>query len=95
MWGYLKFLPFLGKKPKPFLPTTAPSKILTLFPTTVFFKITFEPIEQFFPIITLSSIIELCPIKLLLPIFTFLPIKTFKPIVIDFYLIIVWFDESI
>ena len=44
MCGYLMFEFPPGKKPKPFLPTTAPSKILTLFPTIVFFKITFEPI---------------------------------------------------
>ena len=44
--GYLKFCPFLGKKPKPFLPITAPSKIFTLFSIIVFI-ITFEPIVQF------------------------------------------------
>ena len=30
IWGYLKFEPLFGKKPKPFFPITQPSKILTL-----------------------------------------------------------------
>ena len=33
------FLFLLGKKPKPFLPITAPSKTFTLFPIIVFFII--------------------------------------------------------
>ena len=59
--GYLIFLLLLGKKPKPFLPIIQPSKISTLFFIIVFLIITFEPIEQLSPIITLLSIIELCP----------------------------------
>ena len=55
--GYLKFFFLSGKKPKPFLPITHPSKILTLFLITVFLIITFEPIEQSSPITTLLSII--------------------------------------
>ena len=59
MCGYLVFLSLLGKKPKPFLPITHPSKIFTLFLTIVFLIITLEPMEQFEPIITFFSIIVL------------------------------------
>ena len=44
-----------------------------------FFKITWEPIIQFFPIETLCSIIVLLPIIELLPNLTFFPIKTLLP----------------
>ena len=50
---------FIGKKPNPFLPITQPSKIETLFLINVFLIITFDPIEQLSPIITLLSIIVL------------------------------------
>ena len=73
------FFSLLGKKPKPFLPTTHPSKILTLSLTIVFLIITLEPMEQFEPIITFFSMIVLWPIKQFFPILTFLPIKTFFP----------------
>ena len=73
------FFSLLGKKPKPFLPTTHPSKMLTLSLIIVFLIITLEPIEQFEPIITFFSMIVLWPIKQFFPILTFLPIKTFFP----------------
>ena len=79
MCGYLIFPLLFGKKPKPFFPIIHPSKILTLFFIIVFLIITFDPIEQLSPIITLLSKIELCPIKQFLPILTFLPIKTYLP----------------
>ena len=78
-WGYLKFESLLGKKPNPFFPITHPSKIWTLFLINEFLIITFEPIEQLFPITTFFSIIELWPIKQFEPILTFSPIKTFFP----------------
>ena len=53
------FFSLFGKKPKPFLPITHPSKILTLSFITVFLIITLEPIEQFEPTITFFSIIVL------------------------------------
>ena len=66
-----------GKKPNPFFPITAPSKIRTLLPIMEFFIITLLPISQLFPIITLLSIIVLWPIWVFLPILTFLPINIF------------------
>ena len=77
--GYLIFFLLLGKKPKPFFPITHPSKILTELLIIVFLIITFEPIEQLSPMITLLSKIVLWPIKHFFPILTFLPIKTFFP----------------
>tara|TARA_Y100000590_G_scaffold466226_1_gene640913 strand:+ start:332 stop:523 length:192 start_codon:yes stop_codon:yes gene_type:complete len=59
MCGYLIFLFLVGKNPNPFFPIIAPSSMDTLFPTNVFLIITFEPMMQLFPIITLLSIIEL------------------------------------
>ena len=50
-----------------------------LFPITVFFKITLEPITQFLPIITSCSTIVLGPKTVFLPILTFLPTKTLFP----------------
>ena len=58
MCGYRKFFPFFGKKPNPFLPITAPSKILTLLPTTVF-----PYAEVPLLIVTNSRIITLLPIS--------------------------------
>ena len=49
----------VGKKPKPFLPITHPSKIFTSSLTIVFLIITLEPIEQLAPITTFFSIIVL------------------------------------
>ncbi len=69
----------LGKKPNPFFPITQPSKILMLFFMIVFLIITFDPIEQLFPITTFFSIIELCPIEQFFPIFTFFPTNTLFP----------------
>ncbi len=57
--GYLLFLLFEGKKPKPFFPITQLSKTVTLFFIIEFLKIVFEPILQLFPIFTFFSIIEL------------------------------------
>ena len=57
IWGYLKFEPLLGKKPKPFFPITQPSKICTLFLINEFLIITFDPIVQLSPIFTFFSII--------------------------------------
>ena len=48
IWGYLKFFILSGKKPKPFFPTIAPSKIFVLLPISVFFIITLLPILQLF-----------------------------------------------
>ena len=62
MWGYLIFLFLPGKKPKPFFPIIAPSKMFVLLPTIEFFNITLLPILQLFPIFTFDSIIELLPI---------------------------------
>ena len=53
------FFSLSGKKPKPFFPIIHPSRMHTLFLTIVFLRITFEPIEQLSPIITLLSMIEL------------------------------------
>jgi len=77
--GYRKFLLLSGKKPKPSLPITQLSKIETLLLINVFLIITFDPIEQLFPIETFCSIIVLCPIEQLDPRTTLLPIKTFFP----------------
>ena len=63
IWGYLILFFESGKKPKPFFPITQLSKILTLFLIMEFLIITFEPIEQLFPIITFFSIIVLWPIE--------------------------------
>ena len=79
MWGYLRFLSLIGKKPNPCLPITQLSKILTLLLINVFLIITFDPIEQLSPIETFCSIIVLCPIKQLDPRVTLSPIKTFFP----------------
>ena len=77
--GYLIFLFLPGKKPKPFFPIIAPSKMFVLLPTIEFFNITLLPILQLLPILTFDSIIELLPIEQLIPIFTFLPTRTFLP----------------
>ena len=79
IWGYLILFFESGKKPKPFFPITQLSKIFTLFLITEFLIITFEPIEQLFPIITFFSIIVLWPIEQLIPTFTCLPTKTLFP----------------
>ena len=79
IWGYLKFLFLIGKKPKPCLPITQLSNILTLFFIRVFLITLFDPREQSSPIMTFFSIIVLCPILQLLPIETFAPSKTFLP----------------
>ena len=56
----LKFLNRrLGKKPKPCLPITQLSKILTLFLIKQFLITVLDPIEQLFPIITFFSIMVL------------------------------------
>ena len=74
-----EFLFFIGKNPKPCLPITQLSKILTLFLIKVFLTILFDPKEQLSPIVTFFSIIVLCPILQFSPIETLLPIKTFLP----------------
>ena len=48
--GYLMFSFDLGKKPKPFLPITQLSNIVTLSFIIEFLIITLEPILQLFPI---------------------------------------------
>ena len=59
IWGYLIFFSCFGKKPNPFLPITQLSKTCTLLFIIVFLIITFDPIEQLLPILTLLSIIVL------------------------------------
>ena len=79
IWGYLKFLSLIGKKPKPCFPITQLSNILTLFFINVFLIMVLDPTEQLSEIITFFSIIVLCPILQFLPIEIFSPIKTFLP----------------
>ena len=57
--GYLIFFSFPGKKPKPFLPTIAPSKIFVFLPIIECLIITLFPILQLSPITTFCSNIEL------------------------------------
>ena len=68
IWGYLILRSLFGKNPKPFLPITQPSKILTLSLIIVSLIITLEPIEQLEPISTFCSIIVLWPIEQFFPI---------------------------
>ena len=77
--GYLTLFLLLEKKPKPFFPIIAPSRILTLLPIILFLIMTLDPIEHLFPMITLLSIIVLWPMEHFFPIFTFIPKRTFFP----------------
>ena len=80
IWGNLTLFLFSNLKPKPVCPINVPDLIITLSPTKEFSITTFDPIRQFFPILTPFLIKTLFPTLVLFPILTVLSIKQLLPI---------------